>query len=192
MSRSLESNMPFPLETDRLRLRHFRDSDLESFLAYRNDPEVYRYQGWKVPYFLEYATEFIAEMKEAVPGTEGHWFQSALERKVDGVVIGDVAFFSMRGKPQQAYVGFTLARPYWNQGYASEAMHALIDFIFTELDLHRLVADCDAENVNSYHLLERLGFRREAHHVESYWLGDRWGDEYAYALLGREWRTVHK
>jgi len=69
-------------------------------------------------------------------------------------------------------------------------MRALIDFIFTELDLHRLVADCDAENVNSYRLLERLGFRREAHHVESYWLGERWGDEYAYALPGREWRTT--
>lgn len=182
--------MPFPLETERLILRHFRDSDLEPFTAYRNDPEVYRYQGWKTPYFLEYATEFIAEMKEAAPGTEGRWFQSALERKADGIMIGDVAFFPMRGKPQ-AYVGFTLARPFWGQGYAGESIRRLIDFLFSELDLHRLVADCDADNANSYRLLERLGFRRKAHHVESYWLGERWGDEYAYALLGREWRDGH-
>ncbi len=180
--------MPFPLETKRLILRHFRDSDLDVFMAYRNDPEVYRYQGWKRPYFLEYATEFIAEMKGAVPGAEGRWFQSALERRQDGVMIGDVAFSPMRGKPQ-AYVGFTLARPFWGQGYASESMRALIDYLFGELSFHRLVAECDADNANSYHLLERLGFRREAHHVENYWLGgDRWGDEYVYALLEREWR----
>ena len=183
--------MPLPLETERLILRHFQDSDLETFLAYRNDPEVYRYQGWKTPYFLEYATEFIAEMKRAIPGEEGHWFQFALERKGDAAMLGDVAFFPMSGKPQHAYVGFTLARPYWNQGYAGEAMRALIEFLFTELNMHRLVADCDAENANSYHLLERLGFRREAHHMESYWLGESWGDEYTYALLGREWRGSH-
>jgi RimJ/RimL family protein N-acetyltransferase len=179
--------MPFPIETERLILRHFQDSDLNAFMAYRNDPEVYRYQGWKTPYFLEYATEFIAEMKAAVPGTEGKWFQSALERKQDGAVLGDVAFFPMRNKPRQAYVGFTLARPYWSQGYASESMRALIDYLFGELSFHRLVAECDADNVNSYRLMERLGFRREAQHVESYWLGDRWGSEFSYALLEREW-----
>jgi RimJ/RimL family protein N-acetyltransferase len=42
--------MTFWLETDRLRIRRFQDSDMESFLAYRNDPEVARYQGWDVPY----------------------------------------------------------------------------------------------------------------------------------------------
>ena len=89
--------MPFPLVTERLLLRHFHESDLDAFHAYRNDPEVFQYQGWHVPYLRETAAEFIAEMKDAVPGVEGCWFQAAVQRKSDHVLIGDVAFCPMRG-----------------------------------------------------------------------------------------------
>jgi aminoglycoside 6'-N-acetyltransferase len=71
--------MSFILKTDRLRLRHFQDSDLESFLAYRNDPEVARYQGWDVPYPREKALEFVEEMKAKDPLVQGEWFQAAIE-----------------------------------------------------------------------------------------------------------------
>ncbi len=180
--------MPYPLVTERLLLRHFHESDLDAFYAYRNDPEVFKYQGWGVPYLREMAAEFIAQMKDAVPGEEGHWFQTAIQRKSDHTLIGDVAFCPMRGNPQQAFFGFSLARRFWGQGYASEAAQAVLDYLFHELEMHRIVADCDAENVHSYRLLERLGFRREARHLESFWTGEQWRDEYVYALLGREWR----
>ena len=155
-----------------------------------NDPEVYQYQGWQVPFSRDLGEDFIQTMKLSTPGAEGRWFQTALEHKGDHVLVGDIGFFPVRGNARQAYFGFTLARPYWNQGYASEAARALISYIFDELCLHRLMADCDTENLNSYRLLERLGFRREGHHVESYWLGERWGDEYVYALLDREWKSL--
>ncbi|HEY6074504.1 MAG TPA: GNAT family protein, partial [Anaerolineales bacterium] len=102
-------------------------------------------------------------------------------------LIGDVGFCPISGSHGQAYLGFTLARQYWNQGYALEATTAVLNYLFGELKLHRVIADCDTENTGSFRLLERLGFRREAHHCESYWLGDHWGDEYVYALLEREW-----
>jgi aminoglycoside 6'-N-acetyltransferase len=179
--------LPFPLETQRLILRSFRDADLETFLAYRNDPEVSRYQGWQVPFERSMAEDFIMDQKAASPAKEGHWFQAALEHKSSHALIGDVGFFQKSGGHGQAYLGFTLARPYWGQGYASESTSAVIDYLFRELELHRIIAECDTDNRASIRLLERLGFRREAHHVESYWLGDRWGDEYVYAQLGGEW-----
>ncbi len=179
--------MPFPLQTERLVLRHFTDADLEPFLAYRNDPQVYRYQGWKVPYERSTAEEFIRSMKAAEPGREGDWFQAALEQKSSGLLIGDVGFFPRPGAHGQAYLGATLARPYWSQGYAVEALTAILDFLIGELGFHRIHADCDPENHGATRLLERLGFRREAHHIENYWLGDRWADEYVYAILEREW-----
>ena len=179
--------MPFPLETERLVLRHFTDADLEPFLAYRNDPEVYRYQGWKTPFERSMAEEFILSVKDAEPGREGQWFQAALELKSSREFIGDVGFFPRAGSHGQSYLGVTLARPYWNQGYAMEAVTAILDFLFRELGLHRVHADCDPDNRGSVRLLERLGFRREAHHIENYWLGDHWGDEYDYAILEREW-----
>jgi RimJ/RimL family protein N-acetyltransferase len=51
--------MKFNLETDRLRLRQFQDSVLETFLAYRNDPEFAKYQGWEVLYPREMALDFV-------------------------------------------------------------------------------------------------------------------------------------
>lgn len=189
--------MSLLLETPRLIIRQFRDSDLEAFVAYRNDPEVYRYQGWKTPYLREYAADFIARTKAVTPGTPGEWLQLAIERRplapgerAEGEgMIGDIAFHITRSNPRQAYLGYTLARSAWGQGYASEAAHKLLDYLFRVLDLHRVIADCDIDNAASIRLLERLGFRREAHNLESFWLEgeSRWGSEYLYALLQREW-----
>jgi RimJ/RimL family protein N-acetyltransferase len=196
--------MPLTLETPRLVIRQFRDSDLEPFVAYRNDPEVYRYQGWKTPYRREDGMEFIAMAARAVPGTPGEWLQLAIERRPlapgeraegnptqggEGMIIGDIAFHVPRSNPRQAYLGYTLARSAWGQGYASEAARKLLDYLFRVLNLHRVIADCDVDNAASIRLLERLGFRREAHYIESFWFKSesRWGSEYLYAMLQREW-----
>jgi RimJ/RimL family protein N-acetyltransferase len=162
--------MSFPLETSRLIVRYFRDSDLEPFVAYRNDPEVYRYQGWKVPYLREDAADFIVRLKNITPGMPGEWLQLAIECKESGEMLGDIAFHITGSNPRQAYLGYTLARSAWGQGYASEAAHKLLDYLFRVLDLHRVVADCDVDNAASIRLLERLGFRREAHYLESFWV----------------------
>jgi len=177
------------LITPRLIIRHLRDPDLESFLAYRNDPEVARYQGWNVPYTRENALEFIAEMKDKQP-TPGEWLQLALELPETGEIIGDVAVHMMKSDPRQAYLGYTIARPHWGQGYASEAVRAVLDYLFCELNLHRVVAECDVENTASQKLLERLGFRREAHLIENIFFKGQYGSEYHYALLQREWRSA--
>ena len=78
------------LETPRLRLRHFRDADLALFMAYRNDPEVARYQGWEGISEPE-ARAFLQEQKEIQPGVPGQWFQIAIERKETGMLVGDCA-----------------------------------------------------------------------------------------------------
>ena len=59
--------MTLHLETERLILRQFKESDLEAFLAYRNDPEVARYQGWKTPYPREKPLLFVQNMTTAIP-----------------------------------------------------------------------------------------------------------------------------
>lgn len=126
--------------------------------------------------------------KILAPSSGGEWYQPAIELKSTGEVIGDVAFLRKRQDSRQATLGYTLAQAYWHQGYASEAVRAIMDYLFAELDLHRIIADCDSENSASVKLLERLGFRREAHFIESYRLEDCWGDEYQYGLLKREWK----
>ncbi len=70
------------LETARLILRHFTDADLVPFMAYRNDPDVARYQGWEGISEAE-AHAFIAEQKLVQPGVPGQWFQIAIALTCD-------------------------------------------------------------------------------------------------------------
>lgn len=179
--------MPLVLQTDRLILRPFENRDLEPFVAYRADPAVAKYQGWNLPYTTEQGAEFIKVMQQVQPGTPGEWYQLAIELKAAKEIIGDCAFYLLTEDPQQAEIGFSLARPYQGQGYATEAVARLLDYLFQDLDLHRVRANCDVENVTSVRLMERLGMRREGHFVENLWFKGRWASEYWYGLLRREW-----
>jgi len=80
------------LETPRLILRPFQESDLEAFAAYRSDPQVARFQSWQAPYTLEQAAAFIRDMQTIQPGTPGEWYQLALERNSTPGLIGDCPF----------------------------------------------------------------------------------------------------
>jgi RimJ/RimL family protein N-acetyltransferase len=182
--------MPFPLETNRLLIRHFNDADLDEFVAYRSDPQVARYQGWDLPYKLETGQAFIDGMKNALPGTPGKWFQAAIELKSSKRLLGDCAFHVMANDKRQAYIGITLARQYWGKGYGEETCRRLLGYLFYELNLHRVVAECDVENIASFTLLKRLGFRREAHLIENIWFKGAWGSEFHYAMLEREWKRT--
>ena len=175
------------LYTTRLILRSFRESDAEDFSAYRSDPDIARYQGWDAPYSIERARFFIAHMQRTQPGTPGDWYQLAIELETAGDLIGDCAFCVLADDPQQAEIGFTLARAYHGQGYATEAVRRLLDYLFVDLGLHRVRANCASENVASARLMERIGMRREAHLIENQWFKGRWSSEYWYAILSREW-----
>jgi RimJ/RimL family protein N-acetyltransferase len=180
--------MSFQLQTERLILRTFRDEDLNDFLAYRNDPKVAFYQSWTIPYSREQGIAFIDEMAKARPGEAGVWFQIAIELKTNGAMIGDCVFCPLKEDARQAEIGYSLAGAYQGKGYASEAIRRLLDYLFGDLELHRVRAICDVENVASARLLERVGMRREGHFVESFWTKGRWSSEYWYAILRREWQ----
>jgi RimJ/RimL family protein N-acetyltransferase len=173
------------LESERLILRRFADSDLAPFLAYRNDPGVARYQAWDSCTKNE-ATAMIEALKSLQPGTPGEWFQFAIERKETGALIGDCALM-VEQDGLQAEIGFTLSREHQGMGYAQEAVSRLLDYAFGDLRLHRVVAITHRENEPSWALLERLGMRREGHFVQNAWFKGRWASEYLYAVLDEEW-----
>lgn len=177
------------IETPRLLLRTFRISDLDQFVAYRSDPENARYQGWDAPFPVDVARQFIDEMMRQQPALPGTWYQLAIERKDDGRLLGDCAIHFRDDQPHQAEIGFTLERAVQGYGYATEAVFAVLAYLFDTLGYHRVAANCDADNVRSARLLERVGMRREAHFIESYWFKGRWTSEYHFAILQREWRA---
>jgi RimJ/RimL family protein N-acetyltransferase len=173
------------LETERLLLRRLRESDLAPFLAYRNDPEVARYQDWEGCTEAE-ARGMIQAVGPEEPFVPGEWFQVAVELRETGELVGDLGFrISEDGK--QGEVGYTLAREHWGEGYATEAVSRLLDHAFGVLGLHRVYAVVDQENAPSAAVLERAGLRREGAFVENAWFKGRWSSEFLYATLRKEW-----
>jgi RimJ/RimL family protein N-acetyltransferase len=66
----------------------------------------------------------------------------------------------------------------------------LLDYLFTEFNLHRVRGNCDPQNTDSARLMNRVGMRREGLFIESIWFKGRWGDELWYAILRREWEAL--
>lgn len=175
------------LTSERLLLRRFTINDLPAFLAYRNDPDVARYQSWDST-TTEQAQAYIDYHQQVEPYETG-WFNFAIEERATHRLIGDIGLNIFEHDSQQGEVGYTLASQAQGKGYATEALRTVLNYAFGELKLHRITASCDVANQGSIKLLERLRFRREGHFVESYFDQGQWTSEYHYAILRREWQT---
>lgn len=156
--------------TERLRIRAFREEDAPIFVAYRNDPEVARYQGWSGLDEAE-GREFAAKMRRARPGVPGEWYQFAIELRSGGTLIGDVGLRVIAGEPTAADIGYTLMTAHQGRGLASEAVRAVIELAFSRLGVTRIQATIDERNARSLALARRLGMTEEAA-VETLWRGE--------------------
>lgn len=172
--------------TPRLTLRRFQEKDKAPLLAYRNDPMVAQYQSWET-WTEEEATELIREMASLPFGLPGRGLQIAVEHKDSGILVGDCYLQVDEHEQRQAEIGFTLATAYQGQGLAAEALFAVVEIAFQQLELHRITAVTDCRNISAVALLERLSFRREGHFLQNIWFKGAWGDEYLYAVLREEW-----
>lgn len=169
------------ITTDRLLLRRFRPGDAETLAAYRSKPAVALYQSWRAPYSVERARYAIETMAAADPEQPG-WFQYAVELAAAGTHIGDVGV-NLNDNLRQAEIGYTIAPEQQGRGYATEAVRALLDHLFRMRGLHKVSAECDARNVASARVLERLGFTREGLLRGHTWIKDEWTDDLIYGLL---------
>ncbi|MBR9920478.1 MAG: GNAT family N-acetyltransferase [Bacteroidetes bacterium] len=173
------------IHTDRLLLRPIELRDKEAVFAYRSDPEANKYQGW-VPESPEEVEAFIKKNPSDFNEAES-WFQLVLVDKENGAVIGDVGIHFTGDQNRQCELGVTLSKAKQGCGFAREAMHAVMKYLFTELNKHRIFASVDPANRSSIRLLERLGFRKEAHFRESLFFKGEWVDDVVYGLLAKEW-----
>lgn len=103
------------LHTKRLILRNFVESDIDAFVAYRNEPEVAKFQSWSIPYSREQAQKYIASIKDMNAPKQGDWLQIAIELKEANELIGDVGCFIKPEDARQATIGFTLASRHWGK-----------------------------------------------------------------------------
>ena len=175
--------LDLPLTSARLRIAMMRAEHASSLVAYRNDPEVARFQDWELPFTEEMAARLIAEQAAVDGPTDQTWVQLAVE--FEGIAIGDVAV-GIHDRGRQATIGYSIMSSYQGKGCATEAVATVIDALFTEPAIHRIIASIDPANRASQRVLDKLGFRFEGRSLSSVFVRGEWVDDDRYALLATD------
>lgn len=176
--------MKYLIKTERLIIRLAEPEDAKSIFSYRSDLVENKYQGW-FPDSVEEVRDYISNMPKTMD-IANICFQVAIILVDENRLIGDMGI-SFTNHNMQAEIGCTLDKDYQKKGYATEALKAMVDYLFGTLGKHRIIASVDPRNIASIRLIERLGFRNEAHFKESYYLRGDWVDDVIYAKLKTEW-----
>jgi RimJ/RimL family protein N-acetyltransferase len=184
-----EDKIMFPrIITQRLAIRDLEANDGPRVFAYHRRPEVSQFQSWGTE-SVDVVQSYIRSLAAIEPGTPGKWYQVGIFLSENGKLIGDCGFRVLKDDPEQAEIGITLAPEFQGKGYATEAVNALLHYLFVTLDKHRVFGSVDPRNASSMSLLDRLAMRKEAHFVKSLRFRGEWVDDVIFAVLAEEWKT---
>ena len=148
------------ITTERLVLRDFVEDDLEAIVAWRIDPDVLRFLDITEPPTIDGAQDFLANAMRynaQVPRESYNW---AITLRTSGEAIGwfGIGPSSERKREFGHYdFGYALAKAHWGNGYAVEALRAVIDFALGELGATSVFGDCHEPNVQSARVMEKAG-----------------------------------
>ncbi|MFS0785700.1 GNAT family N-acetyltransferase [Shouchella sp. 1P09AA] len=177
-----------PLATSRLDLIRITESYTEDFFAIMSREEVTTYYG------LEALTS-VNDAKKIVQSFEktrqiGKGMRWGIIVKESNTFIGTIGLNQLNMAHKRAEVGFELHPDYWRKRYMTEALHAIIDYSFRDLDLHRLGAVTFLENKASIQLLVSLGFQKEGILRDYLFQRKQSHDANVFSLIQKEW--AHK
>lgn len=145
------------MQTERLTFRHWKDSDAESLFKYASDPEVGPHAGWPPHESVEESLETIRTLFNS----DTMW---AMVLKETDEPIGCIGYL-LKGNTNisvgddEAEIGYWVARPYWNKGLCTEALHWMIDYCFSVKRMQILWGDFFVDNPASGHVMEKCGFK---------------------------------
>lgn len=174
--------------TKRLYIRPVCIADKNALFEYRSDPETYTFLSF-IPREINDIEAFIQKSSRDF-NTQGTWFQFVILLKNSQTLIGDIGVHFMDTEPEnkQVEIGYTLNPNFRGNGYANEALTEIVDYLFNALNKHRITASIDPTNTSSIKLIEKLGFRKEAHFKKSLFFHGEWVDDLVYAILSEEWK----
>ncbi len=173
------------LETERLLLRKFKESDAQDYVDFMSDKKVRLFMhtlNWgREEYLKFYETVVAGYRKRKNPN-----MNFAIELKTNHKVIGHIVV-GANWKDNYFKLGWGIGSKYWGKGYAYEAAKAVMDHIFNNYDFHRVQADVWAGNTRSINLALRLGFKEEGVSRDAIYNNGKYIDDLHFGLLRSEW-----
>jgi len=155
-SESFSMKIPERLETDRLYIRPFEKKDWEPFFTFMRDEVATQYLSFIKEQKTYQGAEELFNMILDRYGKENQIFVLAVVRKTDEKFVGSIGLLPIKGS-SDVEIFYTLLPKYWGKGYATEATHRLFAYVFSELDVERIVASIYPSNQASERVAERVG-----------------------------------
>lgn len=171
------------LETDRLILRRYTKDDASAmYKNWASDDEVTKYLTWPTHESQEVTQQIIDEWVKSY-SNENYYHWAIVLKENGDEPVGDIAVVHIKEKTSVAHIGYCTGRKWWNQGITSEALAAVIDFLFNAVDVNRIEARHDAKNPNSGKVMKKCGMKYEGTLRSSDWNNQGICDACYYALL---------
>lgn len=176
------------LETERIYLREFSESDWIGVYNYASLAQVSEHQTWE-PSSEEESKQFVKQVladSQKIPQSR---FIFAIVHKKDEAMIGSGEISIRSFSHKTGEVSYILHPDHWGKGIVTEVAKRVIEFGFSELDLHRIYATCAPQNIGSQKVLEKAGMSFEGSMRETLLLKGGWRDSLLYSVLAHEWPT---
>jgi RimJ/RimL family protein N-acetyltransferase len=178
------------LTTARLHLRPTDPSDLPFVFDLHSLPESDEFNTLGIPENIKVTEAHLNEWHKAHQADKIKSYVFVIEKKETSIPIGLFGLNLGKEKYKNAEVWYLIHPTFWRQGFATEALSAILDFGFDQLILHRIEAGCAIENIGSIKVLEKVGMKREGRKRQILPLKTGWSDNFIYAILSTDKRTL--
>ena len=178
-------NQMIPITTDRLLLDRFYPEDWENRLKIDNSPEQHRYNSETFePRSEAQIRKYIKEISKQNYNEKKLPFLLAIRLKTNKMLIGFIGLKDGKLEEKgQVEVYYSIYKDYWNNGFGTEALKAIISFGFKTLRLHKIFAGCDIDNLASKAIMEKAGMRFESRWRKDRIRNGRWTDGLGFSIL---------
>lgn len=176
------------IETERLILRRFRVEDAQAMYdRWASDPEVTRFLTWP-PHADADVTRRVIESWMAEYDKPDYYQWAITVKEQDDLPVGSISVVSHNDAVRKAEIGYCIGRAWWRQGITSEALEAVIAFLFGEVGMGRVEACHDVNNPNSGAVMRKCGMQKEGVMRRADHNNQGIVDICMYAALADEWK----
>lgn len=176
------------VRTKRLVLREFTLADIPAMEAYHANADYKRFLPWEEATHAD-AQTIITRCVAMAHENPRHSYQFAITLH-DGTIVGSTGLRSSPHHKYEAHFACELDPAHWGRGYGSESCHAIVDFGFKTLGLHRIYSQVIAENRAAVRMMVAVGMQREGLFRENRHFNGHWWDTLSYGILARDWKGI--